>query len=64
MNTPAQAHDTKRKRNRKRSKSLARRTAIWSLDGATLLAVVEGPVTPEDMAAARMLALRATQSTT
>ncbi|MFC7582474.1 hypothetical protein ACFQYP_00690 [Nonomuraea antimicrobica] len=43
---------------------LARRTAIWSLDGTTLLAVVEGPVTPDDVAAARMLALCATQSTT
>lgn len=63
MNTRADVQDIKRKRNRKRN-SLVRRTAIWSLDGATLLAVVEGPVTPDDVAAARTLALRAAQIAT
>ncbi|MER7365959.1 hypothetical protein [Nonomuraea wenchangensis] len=50
----------KRQRNRSRSKRTRRRTAIWSYDGMTLLAVVEGHVTPDDIAAARQLALRAT----
>ncbi|MEV6154955.1 hypothetical protein AB0L53_31900 [Nonomuraea sp. NPDC052129] len=52
--------DTKRQRNRRRKKPAHSRTAIWSHDGATLLAVVEGHVTPDDIAAARQLALRAT----
>ncbi|WP_336214757.1 hypothetical protein [Nonomuraea sp. LPB2021202275-12-8] len=52
--------DTKRQRNRSRKKLLLNRTAIWSHDGMTLLAVVEGHVTPDDIAAARQLALRAT----
>ncbi|TMR99550.1 hypothetical protein [Nonomuraea basaltis] len=52
--------DTKRQRNRSRKKPLRDRTAIWSHDGTTLLAVVEGHVTPDDIAAARQLAFRAT----
>ncbi|MEV6033607.1 hypothetical protein AB0L65_20800 [Nonomuraea sp. NPDC052116] len=63
MNAPVDVHGTKRKRKRKR-RMLARRTAIWSLDGTTLLAAIEGPVTPDDVEAARLLALRATQRTT
>ncbi|MEU6783426.1 hypothetical protein ABZ912_29885 [Nonomuraea angiospora] len=63
MNEPADASNAKRKRNRRRN-LIARRTAIWSLDGTTLLAVVEGPVTPDDVVDARLLALRATQRTT
>ncbi|SDL74494.1 hypothetical protein SAMN05421874_12869 [Nonomuraea maritima] len=63
MLTPADALDVKRKRNRSRNKkAIPRNTAIWSSDGATLLAVVEGHVTPDDIAAARQLALRATAS--
>ncbi|MGR6915386.1 hypothetical protein ACU635_14170 [[Actinomadura] parvosata] len=63
MKTNADTRAARRKRNRSRNTERSR-TAIWSFDGATLLAVVEGPVTPDDVAAARMLALRATQSTT
>ncbi|WP_431928636.1 hypothetical protein [Nonomuraea jabiensis] len=61
MQTPADAHDEKRQRNRSRKKKPRRnRTAIWSHDGTTLLAVLEGHITPDDINAARQLALRAT----
>ena len=55
-----EASHVKRQRNRMRSKRNRKRTAIWSHDGMTLLAVVEGQVTPDDIAAARQLALHAT----
>ncbi|MEV1167388.1 hypothetical protein [Nonomuraea sp. NPDC049784] len=61
MRTPADLHDEKRQRNRNRKKKPHRnRTAIWSHDGTTLLAVLEGHITPDDINAARQLALRAT----
>ena len=63
MRTPADTLDEKHKRNRirkKRRNETAKRTAIWSSDGSQLLAVVEGHLTPDDIAAARQLALRAT----
>ena len=43
-----------------RRKQIRKQTAIWSHDGMTLLAVIEGHVTPDDIAAARQLALLAT----
>lgn len=62
MQQPNGGADADRKRNRRRTKKPPPhdRTAIWSDDGTVLLAVVDGHVTPDDIAAARQLALRAT----
>lgn len=63
MKEPTQTSDRKRMRHRKRNKSAARRTAIWSVDGTKLLAVIEGAITPDDITAARALALSLTGNT-
>ncbi|MFI9553685.1 hypothetical protein [Nonomuraea endophytica] len=63
MKEPTQTSNEKRVRRRKRSTSTARRTAIWSVDGTKLLAVIEGEITPDDIAAARALALCLTGNT-